>query len=103
VSIVEFIRPDSAYFGNVQCQSPRMGKSPILKTDYVIYLLSYVTGRHFTRGWLLLYQSPLVGFLLKHILGGGGGGGMILKGGPPLLEREESQNFGILFRNYFNF
>nr|QUB07726.1 Ycf15 [Reaumuria songarica]QUB07742.1 Ycf15 [Reaumuria songarica] len=28
-----------------------MGKSPIPKTDYVIDLLSYVMGGHFTRGF----------------------------------------------------
>ena len=59
--------PDPIHFGNVQCQSHWMGKSPIPKTDYVMYFICWVTGGHFTRGF---YQSTLVWFLLNHILGG---------------------------------
>ena len=64
--------PDPIHFWNVQCQSHWMGKSPIPKTDYVMYFICWVmgTGGYFTRGF---YQSTLVWFLLNHILGGGFG------------------------------
>ena len=64
--------PDPIHFGNVQCQSHWMGKSPIPKTDYIMYFICWVmgTGGYFTRGF---YQSTLVWFLLNHILGGGCG------------------------------
>lgn len=39
------------YFGNIQCQSHWMGKSPIPKMDYVMYFICWVTGGHFTRGF----------------------------------------------------
>jgi len=44
-------REYSTHFGNVRCQSHWMGKSPIPKTDYVMYFIRWVTGGHFTRGF----------------------------------------------------
>ncbi|GAY61618.1 hypothetical protein CUMW_211390 [Citrus unshiu] len=57
-SIIEFTRPDSTNFGNVQCQGHWTGKSPIPKTDYVMYFICWVTGGHFTRG-LYCINLPL--------------------------------------------
>ena len=91
-SIIEFTRPDSTRLGNVQCQSHWMGKSPIPKTDYVMYFICWVTGGHFTIGW----------FLLKHMLGGcvQGGRFSILKQTPHSLDREDDQDFVIRCRTY---
>lgn len=49
-----WIHPTREYpfwVGNVWCQSHWMGKSPIPKTDYVLYFIRWVAGGHFTRGF----------------------------------------------------
>ena len=80
-----------------------MDKSPIPKTDYVMYFICWVmgTGGYFTRGF---YQSTLVWFLLKHILGGWVQGGRfsIWKQTPHSLDREDHQDLVICCRTYSN-
>ena len=69
-----------------------MGKSPIPKTDYVMYFICWVMGTsgYFTRGF---YQSTLVWFLLNHILRGAGR--TISKRTLHSLDREDRQDFVI--------
>ena len=81
-----------------------MGKSPIPKTDCVMYFICWVTGGHFTRG-LYCINLPLcdscLWFLLKHILGGGAEQ-TVLTRTPHSFDREDRQDFVIRCRTYSN-
>ena len=73
-----------------------MGKSP----DDVIYLLSYVTGRHFTRGCYCINLPCAIS--VEAYTRGVGAGRMISKRTPASLDREDHQDFVIRCRTYFN-
>lgn len=88
--------PDSPHFGNVQCQSHWMGKSPIPGLCNVLYLLGY--GRAFYQRFLIY---PCV-IPVEAYTRGVGAGRTILKRTPHSLDREDHQDFAIRCRIYSN-
>ena len=77
-----------------------MGKSPIPKTDYVMYFICWVTGGHFTRGFYCI-NLPLCNSCWS-IYSGVVAGRTISKRTPHSLDREDRQDFVIRCRTYSN-
>lgn len=90
--------PIVPHFWNVQCQSHWMGKSPIPKTDYVMYFICWVTGGHFTRGFYCI-NLPLFNSCWS-IYSGGGCRADDFKADSHSLDREDRQDFVIRCRTY---
>ena len=77
-----------------------MGKSPIPKTDYVMYFICWVTGGHFTRGFYCI-NLPLFNSCWS-IYSGGGCRADDFKADSHSLDREDRQDFVIRCRTYSN-
>ena len=73
-----------------------MGKSPIPKTDHVMYFICWVRGGHFTRGFYCI-NLPVEAYTR-----GVGAGRTISKRTPHSLDREDHQDFVIRCRTYSN-